>query len=267
MNSFPWTIGGRELQSRLLLGTANYPSFESLKQSLHESGAQVVTVSLRRSHPDRHGGNTFWKMLQELNLHLLPNTAGCRSAKEAIETAVMAREIFQTQWIKLEVIGDDYHLAPDPFELVEAAKELVQQGFVVFPYTTDDLIVCERLVECGLDILMPGAAPIGTGLGPLNPYGFKILRQRFPQIKIIVDAGIGRPSHGATVMEWGADGVLLNTAVSQAFQPPLMAKAFALSIESGRLAYLGGMMEAREMATASTPLVGRPFWLEKELST
>lgn len=255
-----WEIGGQKLQSRLMVGTALYPSPELMLKSVEASGAEVVTVSLRRQSPDSKGGEQFWGLIKSLNIHLLPNTAGCRTVKEAVTTAHMARELFNTHWIKLEVIGDDFNLQPDPFALVEAAKTLIEDGFEVFPYTTEDFIVAQRLVEAGCNILMPWAAPIGTGRGPMNPYALKILRARFPQVKLIADAGIGLPSHAAQVMEFGFDGVLLNTAIAQAEDPAKMAKAFALAVEAGASAYQAGPMLQRDIAIPSTPTLGTPFW-------
>jgi thiazole synthase len=255
-----WEIGGKQLQSRLMVGTALYPSPDVMLNAVNASGADVVTVSLRRQSPDRKGGEQFWEMVQSLKAHLLPNTAGCRSVTEAVNTAHMARELFNTHWIKLEVIGDDFNLQPDPFALVEATRILVAEGFEVFPYTTEDFIVAQRLVDAGCRILMPWAAPIGTGRGPMNPYALKILRARFPQVKLIADAGLGLPSHAAQVMEFGFDGVLLNTAIAQAEDPETMAKAFALAVEAGAWAYQAGPMAQRDIAIPSTPTLGTPFW-------
>ncbi len=190
-----WQLADKTVNSRLLIGTALYPSPEIMLDSISASGAEVVTVSLRRQNPAESGGQEFWQMIQSLNLNLLPNTAGCHSVKEAVTTAQMARELFDTNWIKLEVIGDDYNLQPDPFALLEATKELISQGFEVFPYCTDDLVLCEKLVEAGCRILMPWGAPIGTGKGLINPYALKTIRERMKNITLIVDAVIGAPSH------------------------------------------------------------------------
>lgn len=255
-----WNIGGQVLQSRLLVGTALYPSPAVMLSALQASGAQVVTVSLRRQAPGTKGGEQFWELIRSLNAHLLPNTAGCRSVKEAVTTAHMARELFNTHWIKLEVIGDDLTLQPDPFALVEAASILIQDGFEVFPYTTEDFIVAQRLVDAGCSILMPWAAPIGTGKGLMYPYALRLLRSRFPQIQLIADAGIGLPSHATQVMELGFDGVLLNSAIALADDPINMATAFARAVEAGALGYQAGPMPQRDMATPSTPVLGTPFW-------
>ncbi len=258
-----WHIAGKTLDSRFLIGTAMYDSPEIMQQSIDASGSQIITVSLRRQSAGGSDNQVFWEFLQSFqqnNRYLLPNTAGCHNAKEAILTAQMARELFKTNWVKLEVIGDDYTLQPDPFQLVEAAKELIQQGFEVFPYCTDDLILCEKLLAVGCNILMPWGAPIGTGKGLMNPYALTLLRERFPNVPLIVDAGIGKPSHAAQAMELGFDGVLLNTAVAKAQDSIVMAKAFKHGIEAGRLAYEAGCMQEQQKAQASTPVVGQPFW-------
>jgi thiazole synthase len=246
-----------ELSSRLLLGTARYPSPAVLAEAVSRSGAEIVTVSLRRETAGGKTGGAFFELIRQLAVHVLPNTAGCHSASEAILTAKMAREVFGTDWIKLEVIGHHDSLQPDVFELVEAARILCSEGFCVFPYTTDDLVVGEKLVSVGCRVLMPWCAPIGSAAGPRNPSALRAMRSAFPDIPLIVDAGIGRPSHAATVMEFGYDAVLLNTAVAVAGDPPAMAEAFGKAIEAGRLAYLSGMLEPRDMAVPSTPVVGK----------
>lgn len=253
-----WELFGKSLKSRLLLGTSRYPSPKILKSSVLSSGSEIITVSLRRTSGGEE--NSFWEMLNSLKVNVLPNTAGCHSVEEAVTTAHMAREIFKTNWLKLEVIGDDYTLRPDPFALVEAAKILVKDGFEVFPYMTEDLVVAEKLLEAGCKILMPWASPIGSGQGIANPFALKTLRDRFPEIPMVVDAGIGSPSHAAYAMELGFDAVLLNTAVATSVDPVKMAQAFALAIEGGREGYLSGLMEKRDFAVASTPVVGTPFW-------
>lgn len=246
-----------ELSSRLLLGTARYPSPAVLSEAVKRSGAGIVTVSLRRETSGGKTGGAFFELIRELGVRILPNTAGCHSASEAVLTAKMAREVFGTNWIKLEVIGHHDSLQPDVFELVEAARILTDEGFDVFPYTTDDLIVGEKLLAAGCRVLMPWCAPIGSAAGPRNPSALVAMRAAFPDIPLIVDAGLGRPSHAATVMELGYDAVLLNTAVAMAGDPPAMAKAFAKATEAGRLAYLAGMLEPRDMAVPSTPVIGK----------
>lgn len=254
------SIGGKTLNSHLFVGTAQYPSPEILQQAIIASSTEVVTVSLRRQAPEKEGGRSFWDLIQSLGVHVLPNTAGCRTAQEAVTVAHMARELFETNWIKLEVIGDDYTLQPNPFELVVAAEKLVQEGFEVFPYTTDDLIVAQRLVDVGCTILMPWAAPIGSGKGPVNVSALKTLRFRFPDATLIIDAGLGLPSHAAQVMELGFDGVLLNTAIALAGDPVQMAAGFSKATEAGLLAYQAGAIPPRDMASPSTPVAGTPFW-------
>ncbi len=246
-----------ELSSRLLLGTARYPSPAVLSEAVKRSGAGIVTVSLRRETSGGKSGGAFFELIRELGVRILPNTAGCHSASEAVLTAKMAREVFGTNWIKLEVIGHNDSLQPDVFELVEAARILTDEGFDVFPYTTDDLIVGEKLLAAGCRVLMPWCAPIGSAAGPRNPSALVAMRVAFPDIPLIVDAGLGRPSHAAVVMELGYDAVLLNTAVAMAGDPPAMAEAFAKATEAGRLAYLAGMLEPRDMAVPSTPVIGK----------
>ena len=253
------TVYGTQLPSRLFIGTAQYPSPAVLETAARDSRASVLTVSLRREAGGGRAGETFWSLIRGLGLRVLPNTAGCRSAREAITTAQMARDVFGVDWIKLEVIGDDDTLQPDVFGLVEAAKALTGDGFKVFPYTTEDLIVCERLLGAGCEVLMPWGAPIGSGRGLNNPYGLRALRAHFPEVPLIVDAGLGAPSHAAAAMELGYDAVLLNTAIAKAADPALMARAFAQAVEAGRAGYLAGIMEPRDMAAPSTPTLGRAF--------
>ncbi|MDF1756714.1 MAG: thiazole synthase [Legionellaceae bacterium] len=255
-----WALAGTKLSSRLILGTAQYPSLEVLKQSILASKTEIITLSIKRQAPEGKGGESFWRAIKSLNCHILPNTAGCRDARSAIQTAEIARELFATSWIKLEVIGDDYNLQPDPFELVAAAKELIKKGFQVFPYCTDDLVLCQKLVDVGCQILMPWASPIGSGMGLVNPYALQTLRDRLPNITLIIDAGIGKPSHATLAMEMGFDGMLLNTAVALANKPITMAKAFANALSAGRDAYIAGIMPERNIAHPSTSLIDTPFW-------
>ena len=252
-----------ELRSRLMLGTARYPSPSVLAESVKASGAEVITVSLRRESGGERAGQGFWSivrdLVRDLGLRVLPNTAGCHSVKEAVTTAHMGREVFGTSWVKLEVIGEDDTLQPDVFGLLEAARILCAEGFEVFPYTTEDLVVAERLLEAGCRVLMPWGSPIGSGRGLNNLFGLKALRARYPEVPMVVDAGIGVPSHAAQALELGFDAVLINTAVSQARDPIAMAAAFAQAVAAGRAAYRAGPMEPRELATPSTPLVGKAF--------
>src|ERR1700691_3566279 len=258
----PLTLYGQSFTSRLLLGTARYDSPSLLADAIGAADPAMLTVSLRRQlSGSKNSGQSFWNLLRETQRPILPNTAGCLSASEAIKTACMARELFQTDLIKLEVIGDEVNLQPDPFGLVEAANKLVKLGFQVLPYCTEDWVLCSRLMDAGCEVLMPWAAPIGTGQGPRNPRGLRELRERVPQIPLIVDAGIGLPSQACQVMEWGFDGVLLNTAVSRALDPVQMASAFAKAVKGGRSAFLAGPMIVQEAAVPSTPEIGRPFAL------
>ncbi len=255
-----WLIGEEKFSSRLMIGSALYPSPDIMIEAIRASRAEIVTVSLRRQQPDQDAGHQFWELIRATGLRVLPNTAGCRAAKEAVTIAHMARELFETAWVKLEVIGDDYTLQPDTLELVKAAGILVADGFEVLPYTTEDLVVANRLVEAGCRVLMPWAAPIGSGQGPLNPLALRTLRERFPDIPLICDAGLGRPSHAAMVMEMGFDGILINSAVALSDNPVSMARAFADAVDAGRMAYEAGLMAPREMASPSTPVPGTPFW-------
>ncbi|WP_159585594.1 thiazole synthase [Chelativorans xinjiangense] len=251
------TCYGVELASRLFLGTAQYPSPAILAEAVRASGTEVVTVSLRREAAGGVSGGRFWELIRAFGVRVLPNTAGCHSVKEAVTTARMAREVFATDWIKLEVIGNHDTLQPDVFGLVEAARILSGEGFCVFPYTTDDLVVAERLMEAGCRVLMPWCAPIGSAAGPLNVRALGSLRAHFPDTPLIVDAGLGRPSHAAAVMELGFDAVLLNTAVAKAGDPAAMARAFACAVEAGFDAFHAGIVEPRETAVPSTPVIGQ----------
>jgi thiazole synthase len=251
-------IYGTEISSRLMLGTARYPSDEILSAAIRASGTQVVTAALRRLPVvGGDGGRGFLTMLGNLNVRILPNTAGCTTAREAVTTAKMAREVFETNWIKLEVIGDAETLQPDLFGLVEAAEELIADGFEVLPYTTEDLVTAQRLAAAGCRVIMPWGAPIGSGRGLNNAFGLSLLRARFPELTLIVDAGIGTPAHAAAALELGFDGVLINTAVGKAGDPVKMASAFARAVEAGRLGFEARPIPARDYATASTPERGR----------
>lgn len=254
------TLYGVELTSRLLIGTAQYPSPHVLAAAAAASGAAIVTVSLRREQARGRTGERFLELIGALGVRVLPNTAGCHTVKEAVATAHMAREVFDTDWVKLEVIANDDTLQPDVFGLAEAAAILTADGFKVLPYTTEDLSVAERLLAAGCQVLMPWGAPIGSGRGLANPYALKSLRAYFPGVPLIIDAGIGAPSHAAEAMEMGFDGVLLNTAVAKAGDPVRMAAAFAKAIEAGRTAYEAGLMGMRDMAQPSTPVAGTPFF-------
>ena len=269
-----WRIGDTVLTSRFLLGTAGYPSPEVLRAAIAASGSQVLTLGLKRTLGTTGQDNGFVQIIRDAarapghpghtgrpGAHLLPNTAGCRSAREAIALAHMARELLGTHWIKLEVVGDEQTLQPDPFELLEAARQLVKDGFEVLPYCTDDLVSAQRLVDAGCRILMPWAAPIGSGLGLLNPWALRTLRARLPGVTLIVDAGLGAPSHAAAAMELGFDAVLLNSAVSQSRDPIGMARAFRDAVQGGRQGWRAGLMPTSDVAIATTPVGGQPFVL------
>lgn len=252
---------GKRFASRMLLGTSRYPSPAVLQAAVRLAQPAMLTASLRRQNltAGDTAPNAFWAMLADLKVPVLPNTAGCHSVQEVITTAHMAREVFGTDWLKLELIGDDYTLQPDTLNLVDAASRLIKDGFKVLPYCTDDLVLCQRLVDVGCQAIMPWAAPIGTGKGPINPYALRTLRERL-NVPMLVDAGLGRPSHACQVMEWGFDGVLLNTAVALAQDPVGMAGAFASATQAGRAAFLSGVMPEHQSAQASTPVLGTPFW-------
>tara|TARA_B110000483_G_scaffold228685_1_gene291778 strand:- start:289 stop:1062 length:774 start_codon:yes stop_codon:yes gene_type:complete len=252
-------IYGTTLANGFMLGTAQYPSPAILANAFKRSSASVATVSLRRESGQDRAGQDFWQLIKDLGVHILPNTAGCHSVKEAVTTAHMAREVFDTKWIKLEVIGEEDTLQPDVFGLVEAARILSEDGFQVFPYTTEDLVVADRLLHAGCEVLMPWGAPIGSGLGLNNIFGLRAMRAHFPDVPLVIDAGLGLPSQAAAAMEMGFDAVLLNTAVAKAGDPAAMAEAFATAIKAGQLALSADPMEPRDMAAPSTPVIGKAF--------
>ena len=247
-------IGGRTFASRLIVGTGKYRSHDEMKAAHRESGAEMVTVAVRRVPLDRSSESFLDHLAPELTI--LPNTAGCYTAEEAVRTARLAREALQTDLVKLEVIGDQVTLFPDNEQTLEAARALVKEGFTVLPYFTDDLIMAKKLLDAGCAAVMPLAAPIGSGLGVQNPANLRIMREQLPDALIIVDAGVGTASDAAVAMELGADAVLMNTAIAEARHPGQMARAMRLAIEAGRLAYLAGRMPKRLYASASSPLAG-----------
>ncbi len=253
------TIYDRTFQSHLLLGTARYPSPAILLNAIKASGSDLITVSLRRQQSNPEAGQAFWRMLQSLGVDLLPNTAGCESVSEAYTLSQMSRELFNTNLIKLEVIGDSHTLQPDMNKTIECADKLLQDGFQVLPYCTDDLVACRELVNAGCKVIMPWGSPIGTGRGINNPHHFEILRHRLPDTIIIVDAGLGKPSHAVQAFELGADGVLINTAVAKAHDPVKIANAFRLACEAGQLGREAIPMVEQNVAVPSTPVVGMPF--------
>lgn len=245
------TIAGRTFRSRLFIGTARYPNRQIMLEAIEASGAEVVTVAIRRVRPDAEGENLY-DLLKD-RYFILPNTAGCYTAREAIVTAHLAREALGTNWIKLEVIGDEETLFPDVEQLLEAAAELVKDGFVVLPYCNDDPVTCKKLEDIGCAAVMPLGAPIGSGMGIRNPYNIRIIRDMV-SVPVIVDAGVGTASDVAIAMELGCDGVLLNSAVAGARDPVKMARAMRLAIEAGRLAYEAGRIPRRLYARASSPM-------------
>lgn len=247
-------IAGKEFNSRLIVGTSRYPDPQTMLDALKESGAQMVTVSIRRLNVGGNG-ESILGMLAGANYDILPNTAGCFTAKEAVMTARLAREALNTNWVKLEVIGDDETLFPDVVELLKASGELISDGFIVLPYCNDDPITCKKLADMGCAAVMPIGAPIGSGMGIRNPYNIQIIRDMI-DIPVIVDAGVGTASDAALAMELGVDGILMNTAIAGAQHPVQMAKAMKLAIEAGRLAYESGRIPKRLYAKASSPLEG-----------
>ncbi len=254
MQTDRFEIGGRSFTSRLIIGTGKYRTFDEMKTAHRASGAEMVTVAVRRVPLDR-SSESFLDHLDPA-LTILPNTAGCYTAEEAIRTARLAREALGTDLLKLEVIGDQTTLFPDNEQTLEAARVLVREGFVVLPYFTDDLIMAKKLLDAGCPAIMPLAAPIGSGLGVQNPANLRIMREQLPNATIIVDAGVGTASDAAIAMELGADAVLMNTAIAEAKDSAKMAEAMKLAIEAGRLAYVAGRMPKRLYASASSPTLG-----------
>lgn len=253
VNDAPLRIGSLELRSRLIVGTGKYPSLEVMQRAHEASGAEMVTVAIRRIGLDDPSGKTMLDYLDRARYQILPNTAGCHTAKEAVLTAQLARELLGTNLVKLEVIGDKDTLYPDTVETLVAARELIADGFTVLPYIVDDPTACKRLEEIGCAAVMPLGAPIGSGLGICNRYSIAIIRER-SNVPVIVDAGVGTASDAAIAMELGADAVLMNTGIAAARDPVAMARAMRLAVEAGRTAYLAGRMERRLYANASSPM-------------
>lgn len=250
-------IGDMTFGSRLLIGTSRYPSPQVMLDSLEASGAEIATVSIRRVNVYDRSDESVLSLLRERGYTLLPNTAGCYTAKEAVLVAELAREALETDLIKLEVIGDDETLLPDVEHTLTAARTLIEKGFTVLAYSNDDPITCRKLAEIGCAAVMPLGSPIGSGMGLTNPYNLRLVRELVPDTPLIVDAGIGTASDAATAMELGYDGILLNTAVSEAKHPVLMATAMRRAVEAGRLAYQSGRIPRRFYAQASSPMEGR----------
>jgi thiazole synthase len=253
----PFTLAGGTFESRLILGTGGAASLTALEAAIRASGTALVTVALRRVDPSAPG--SVLDVVDRCGVRLLPNTAGCYTATEAVKLAHLAREAFATDWVKLEVIGEETTLLPDAVELVAAAERLVDDGFTVLPYTTDDPILARRLADLGCAAVMPLGAPIGSGMGIRNPYNIALIRE-LVTVPVILDAGIGTASDAALAMELGCDGVLLASAVTRAEHPARMASAMRHAVEAGRLAYRAGRIPRRLHATASTPSEGLPAW-------
>jgi thiazole synthase len=257
----PLVIAGQAFSSRLIMGTGGATSLEALERAMVASGAELATVALRRVRPG--AGGSVLDVLRRLGCRLLPNTAGCFTSRDAVRTARLAREAFATDWIKLEVIGDDRTLLPDAVELRDAAEELVDDGFVVLPYTNDDPVLARQLQEIGCAAVMPLGSPIGSGMGIRNPYNLRIILER-AEVPVILDAGIGTASDAATAMELGCDGVLLASAVTRAQEPVLMAEAMRKAVEAGRLAFRAGRIPRRLYAEGSTSSDGLPDLAEPQ---
>lgn len=250
------TIADREFHSRLVVGTGKYRSFTEMQRCHQASGAGMVTVAVRRVNLTDRSKESLLDFIDRSKFFILPNTAGCYTPDDAIRTARLAREVGLSNWIKLEVIGDEKTLFPDNQGLLEATRTLVKEGFVVLPYTNDDVVNARKLIDAGAAAVMPLAAPIGSGLGVQNPANLRILREMITEVPLIVDAGVGTASDAAIAMELGADGVLMNTAIAAAEDPARMAHAMKLAVEAGRLAYEAGRMPKKLYATASSPLAG-----------
>jgi thiazole synthase len=250
------TIAGRQFHSRLIVGTGKYRSFQEMARAHQASGADMVTVAVRRVNLSDRTKESLLDYIDRKNFFILPNTAGCYTADEAVRTARLGREVGLSEWVKLEVIGDEQTLFPDTEELISATKTLVKEGFVVLPYTNDDLIVARKLIDAGASAVMPLGAPIGSGMGIQNTTNLRILRERITEVPLIVDAGVGTASDAALAMELGADGVLMNTAIAGAQDSILMAEAMGAAVEAGRKAFLAGRIEKKLYATASSPLAG-----------
>ncbi len=247
-----FSLAGTTFTSRLIIGTGKYRSYDEMKAAHTASGAEMVTVAVNRVPLDGKTESFLDHLDQKMKI--LPNTAGCYDADHAVRTARLAREALDTEWIKLEVIGDQVTLLPDNEQTLEAAKVLVKEGFIVLPYFTDDLIMAKKLLDAGCPAVMPLAAPIGSGMGVQNPSNLRIMREQLPDATIIVDAGVGVPSDAAIAMELGADAILMNTAIAESRDPAQMATAMNLAVEAGRLAYLAGRMPKRLYASASSPI-------------
>ena len=249
-------IAGREFRSRLIVGTGKYRTFPEMQRCHEASGAEVVTVAVRRVNLTDRSKESLIDYIDRSKIFILPNTAACYTADDAVRTAMLAREVGLSNWIKLEVIGDEKTLFPDNAGLLEATRILVKEGFVVLPYTNDDVVNARKLIDAGAAAVMPLAAPIGSGLGVQNPANLRILREMITEVPMIVDAGVGTASDAAIAMELGADGVLMNTAIAAADDSVKMARAMRLAVEAGRLAYEAGRMPRKLYATASSPLAG-----------
>ncbi len=258
------TIANKQFDSHLVMGTGGASSQDMLEQSLVASGTQLTTVAMRRHSAKSPGGESIFELLQRLSIDVLPNTAGCRTARDAVTTAKLAREALGTNWVKVEVIADDRTLLPDVVELVDACEMLVAEGFVVLAYTSDDPVIAKRLEDVGVDAVMPLGSPIGTGLGILNPHNIELICSR-AQVPVLLDAGVGTASDAALAMELGCDGVLLASAINRCQDPLAMATAMKYAVEGGRLARQAGRIPKRQHAVASSSFEGLASWEDKVL--
>src|SRR5450432_2108199 len=250
------TIAGREFRSRLIVGTGKYRSFQEMQRCHEASGAEMVTVAVRRVNLTDRSKESLLDYIDRSKLFILPNTAACYTADDAVRTAMLAREVGLSNWIKLEVIGDERTLFPDNAGLLEATRILVKEGFVVLPYTNDDVVNARKLIDAGAAAVMPLAAPIGSGLGVQNPANLRIMREMITEVPMIVDAGVGTASDAAVAMELGADGILMNTAIAEAQDTVMMAEAMRDAVTAERKAFLAGRMPKKLYATASSPMAG-----------
>ncbi|MDK4338182.1 thiazole synthase [Corynebacterium accolens] len=258
------TIANKQFDSHLVMGTGGASSQDMLEQSLVASGTELTTIAMRRHSAKSPGGESIFELLQRLNIDVLPNTAGCRTARDAVTTAKLAREALGTNWVKVEVIADDRTLLPDVVELVDACEMLVAEGFVVLAYTSDDPVIAKRLEDVGVDAVMPLGSPIGTGLGILNPHNIELICSR-TQVPVLLDAGVGTASDAALAMELGCDGVLLASAINRCQDPLAMATAMKYAVEGGRLARQAGRIPKRQHAVASSSFEGLASWEDKVL--
>nr|VFJ64429.1 MAG: thiazole-phosphate synthase [Candidatus Kentron sp. DK] len=247
------SIYGEEFTSRLILGSSDISSVDKAIDGLKFCNSQIVTVSFRKNGTLQKSGMEYLDRLKELNIRILPHTAGCKSIQEVITLAEASRDFFETNWLKLEIIGDEANFQPDPIKLLTSAETLLTKGFKVLPYCTDDLVICKQLVKLGCEVVMPWASPMGTGKGVVNPFALQLIRQELPNTTLIIDAGIGKPSQAAQAMELGYDAIIVDTAITKSSNPQSMARAMALAAESGRLGFFSGFMQESNVPRGNIP--------------